>query len=80
MHAPSRSSYDPGEKLTVTGLSSLPLSAVGLLREKSITERTGPLNEELSWLFKVTLEQMYAQLRPDFRFLEREQINDSSAL
>lgn len=55
MHAPSRSSYDPGEKLTVTGLSSLPLSAAGLLREKSITERTGPLNEELSWLFKVTL-------------------------
>ena len=41
LHAPSRSSYDPGEKLTVTGLSSVPSSAGGAPREKSITDRTG---------------------------------------
>lgn len=53
MHAPSRSPYDPGEKLTVTGLSSgsfICRAGGGGLRwesvrapgkKKSITEWTG---------------------------------------
>lgn len=80
MHAPSRSSYDPGEKLTVTGLSSVPLCAGGLLREKVNHRQNELLNEEPSCPFRAALEQMCAQLSPDFRFPKCGQINDESDL
>lgn len=55
MHAPSRSSYDPGEKLTVTGLSAgQPSAAAGPLREKVNHGLNRLLNKQLSRLFKDT--------------------------
>lgn len=76
LHARSRTSYDPGERLTVTGFKLCSFICCRAARGEVNHILKRLLNTELSWLFSQTVRPMHAQSRPDFRFLKCKNVND----